>query len=304
MSILSSDYGKVIELSERVAWKVTDVVPAHASLNFRQPFMPSAMFTGAKLDFLTAEQKLRLNQLFGNSYGYLFYFVEAYIITMTMDHARAELYGNDDNLRALLRFAEEEVKHQQLFMRFGQMFELQFGSKVDLVDSPQAVAEVILSKSPMAVLLVTLHLELITQAHYVDSMRDNQDIEPLFRSLFKHHWLEESQHAKIDALELLKLRQEADEEQVNTAVRDYFDICTAFAGLLAAQAKLDVGNLERSLAHTFTEEQRAAIEESCRKSYHRAFLWYGVTNTLMLEFLAEHFPQALDRATEAAQLYA
>ena len=184
MSILASDYAKCIELSERIAWKINEVFTKEASLNFRLPFMPSTMFRAGELPFLSAEETLKLNQIYGNSYRYLFYFDEAYIINMAMEHARAELYGDEDNLRAMLRFAEEEVKHQQMFMRFGEMFERDFGSACDLVESPQAVAEVILSKSPMAVTLVTLHLELITQAHYVDCMRDSNELEPLFRSLF------------------------------------------------------------------------------------------------------------------------
>lgn len=304
MSILTSDYAKCIELSERVAWKINDVFPREASLNFRQPFMPSSMFMARDLACLSEQEKLKLNQIFGNSYRYLFYFVEAYIITMAMEHARAELYGDENNLRAMLRFAEEEVKHQQMFSRFGEMFDRDFGSTCELVDSPQAVAEVILSKSPMAVSLVTLHLELITQAHYVDCMRDSQDLEPLFRSLFKYHWIEEAQHAKLDALELRKLRQEAGDAQVETAIKDYFDICAAFAALLAAQAKLDVGSLERAVGRSFDEAERVAIEEAGRRSYQRAFLWDGLTNTMFLEFLGQQFPTALERANQAAALYA
>src|SRR5688572_6639295 len=115
MSILSADYGKVVELSERVAWRLNDVFPEGISLDFSKAFMPNAMFVGNALTCLNDKEKLKLNQIFGNSYRYLFYFVEAYIIDMAMRHAEAELYGHDDNLRAMLRFAEEEVKHQQMF---------------------------------------------------------------------------------------------------------------------------------------------------------------------------------------------
>src|SRR5262249_7868243 len=184
MSILNTDYGKVIELSERVAWRVPDVVPHGAELDFSRPFMPSAMFQDDSLGFFSAEENLKLNQIFGNAYAYLFYFVEAYIIDMAMRHAEAELYGNDDNLRAMLRFAEEEVKHQKMFQSFRTMFDRGFGSKCDVVDSPQAVAAVILSKSPMAGTLVTLHPGLITQGHYVDRMRGSREIEPPVHSLF------------------------------------------------------------------------------------------------------------------------
>jgi hypothetical protein len=304
MSILASDYRRCVELSERVAWRVEDVVPRDSTLDFSLPFMPSAMFFGGSVACLSPDERRTLNQIFGNSYGYLFYFVEAYIIDMAMKHAMAELYGDEYNLRAMLRFAEEEVKHQQLFLRFGEMFAAQFGTPCDLVESPQAVAEIILSKSPMAVVLVTLHLEIITQAHYVESMRDNKDIEPLFASLFRHHWMEESQHAKLDVLELIKLRRDADAAQVQTAIDDYFAIAGAFAGLLANQAKLDVTSLERAVGRTFTDDERVGIEAAQRRAYHRAFLYDGVTNTLFLEFLAENFPAALEGASAAARAFA
>jgi len=304
MSILNTDYGKVIELSERVAWRVHDVVPKEAALDFTRPFMPAAMFQGASLAFLSPAEKLKVNQILGNSYAYLFYFVEAYIIDMAMQHAQAELYGDDDNLRAMLRFAEEEVKHQKMFLRFGELFRGGFGTECDVVENPQAVAQVILSKSPMAVTLVTLHLELVTQAHYVDCMRDSNDMEPLFKALFKHHWLEEAQHAKLDVLELVKLRRSVTPEQVQQTIDDYFAIAGAFANLLAQQAKLDVKSVERALSRTFSEEERAAIEKAQARSYNRAFLWSGVTNTLFLEFLAEHFPGALAGAAQAAEAFA
>jgi hypothetical protein len=283
---------------------VNDVFPAGAALDFQKWFMPKAMFAGNDLAFLNADERRKLNQIYGNAYAYLFYFVEAYIIDMAMRHAEAELYGNDDNLRAMLRFAEEEVKHQQMFLRFGEMFKSSFGSECDVVPNPQAVAQVILSKTPMAVTLVTLHLEIITQAHFVECMRDDKDMDAQFVSLFRHHWMEESQHAKLDALELTKLRRDATPEMVQQAIDDYFAIAGAFAGLLGEQAKLDVVSLERALGRTFSTEERQAIETAQRKSYHRTFLGSGVTNTTFLEFLAEHFPGALPGAAQAAAAFA
>src|SRR5688572_24187893 len=255
MSMLIADYGKVVDTSERVAWRVNDVFPPNSTLDCTRYFMPKAMFAGETLEFLTPDEKRTLNQIYGNSYAYLFYFVEAYIIDMAMRHAQAELYGNDDNLRAMLRFAEEEVKHQQMFVRFGEMFRSCFHTPCDVVPNPQAVAQVILSKSPMAVTLVTLHLEIITQAHFVECMRDDRDMDPLFLSLFKHHWMEEAQHAKLDVLELTKLRRDATPEMVQQCVDDYFAIAGAFAGLLSEQAKLDVGSFERATGKTYTAEE-------------------------------------------------
>jgi hypothetical protein len=204
----------------------------------------------------------------------------------------------------MLRFAEEEVKHQQMFLRFGEMFQAGFGTPCGLIESPQDVAAVIMSKSPMAVTLVTLHLELITQSHYVDCMRENREMEPLFRSLFKHHWMEEAQHAKLDVLELTKLIRDASPEQIQQTIDDYFAIAEAFAVLLAQQAKLDVASLERAVHRTFSESERAEIARAQTRSYHRAFLRSGVTNSAFLEFLAEHFPAALSGAAKAAEAFA
>jgi hypothetical protein len=303
MSFLSADYRKCLDASEQVSWSLNSVVPKGSSLNFSMPFMPTAMFLTNRLDTLTPEEKLKLNQIFGRAYGYLFYFVEAYIVSATMEHARAELYGDEVVLRALLRFTEEEVKHQQLFLRFGEIFDRSFGSQVGLTDSPQEVAGYILSKSPMAVLLVTLHLEIITQAHYVDAMKDNTEVEPLFVSLFKHHWIEEAQHAKLDVLELEKLRECATEEQIATAERDYVEIVHAFAGLLGRQAEQDVGSLERAVGKTFEPQVREQIQHAQTRSYHRAFLWYGLTNSLFLEYLAERFPNLLSQTTGLSEQF-
>ncbi len=135
-------------------------------------------------------------------------------------------------------------------------------------------------------------------------MRDNDEIEPLFAALFKYHWVEEAQHAKLDALELQKLRPDASEEQVQKAIDDYFDIITAFAGLLAAQAKLDIGSFERALQRTFSEEERTAIENAQRRAYPRAFLYDGLVNSQFLEFVGPLFPAALERAKQCSTLYA
>src|SRR5262245_7995834 len=114
MSLLSGDYAKVVENSERVSWKLADVFPKDAKLDFGKNFMPAAMFTGGSLGFLNADEKRKLNQIFGAAYAHLFGFVEVYIVDMTLRQANAALASDTDNQRALCRFADEEVKHQKM----------------------------------------------------------------------------------------------------------------------------------------------------------------------------------------------
>ena len=55
------------------------------------------------------------------------------------------------------------------------------------------------------------HIEWMTQSHYVDSVRDDGELDPLFKSLLKHHWMEEAQHAKLDTLMVEALAEGRDE---------------------------------------------------------------------------------------------
>jgi hypothetical protein len=63
------------------------------------------------------------------------------------------------------------------------------------------VAAAVLEKSTWAVLALTLHIELFTQAHYRASIAAEADICELWRDVFLFHWKEESQHAVLDELE-------------------------------------------------------------------------------------------------------
>jgi len=301
---MNQPYANVVDRSERVAWTVDEVFPRGAALDFGRPFLPTSMFTGRSLAFLDPEERLKLNQILGNGYSYLFYFVEAYVIDMAMRHAQAELYGDHDTLRAMLRFAEEEVKHQEMFLRFGGMFEAGFGARCDVIESPQTLASMILSKAPMAVALTTLHLEIITQVHYVDCMKGSAEIDPLFKDLFKHHWLEEAQHVRLDTLELAKLRRLATPQQVATTIHDYFGILTGIGGILAQQASLDAESLERAIGRTLSEAEIKAVRAEQTRTYRRAFLASGLENPMFLAFLEEHFPEAMPQAAWAREVFA
>lgn len=258
----SFTYESCVAISERVAWKIADVLPPGARLDFTKKFLPDSLVSAAAISFLSDDEKLKLNQIRGNSYAYLFGFVEEYIIAMTTKHATAEVFGDLDALRALLRFSEEEVKHQKLFQLFNKLFEEQLGHAPGFIGAPVAVAETILRNSPMGVLLITLHLELMTQCHWVEFVGragGDGELDPLFKSLLKNHWLEEAQHAKIDTLELQKLADDASPDQIERAVDEYLGILKALDGLLMQQAHHDIETLSRALSRSFTDEEQRQL---------------------------------------------
>src|SRR5215212_4824256 len=146
------DYQTLIQLSERVSWKIDDVINTTAKLDFGRAFLPDSLVLAGEIGCLTPAEKLTLNHIRGNSYVHLFGFVEEYIIALAVRHASAEIFGDEKTLRALLRFAEEESKHQTMFKRFGQVFAEGFKTPCGFIGEAETVAGVILSKSPIAVL--------------------------------------------------------------------------------------------------------------------------------------------------------
>lgn len=292
---LPYDYATCVRSSEKVSWKVDDVMPPESRLDFQRPFLPTKLAGRDRLEFLSELEERRLNQISGNAYLNLFGFVEEFILAMVVQLAHAELFGDHDALRALTRFADEEAKHQQLFHRYIEAFKRDFGYPCEVLGSAAEVASVVLGKSPVGVLLTTLHIELMTQAHYVECVRDSSDIDPFFARLLHKHWLEESQHARIDALELDKLASASSPEALEQGLVDYLAILDAFDGLLRQQAEMDARGLVGALGRTFTPAQTDRLIASQHAGYRRTFLTYGMTNRTFVELVTRLLPSSTAR---------
>jgi hypothetical protein len=280
-------YEDCIHNSEKVAWRIDDVLPAGSRLDFTRAFLPEVMVRSKVLVFLSEMERLKLNHIFANAYLNLFAFVEEYIAADIVRHANAEQFGDDHALRALLRFADEEVKHRMLFQTFGRMFVENFGSPCGVLANAQEVAGVILDKKPMAVMLVTYHLELITQKHYVEFVKGDrdEDLDALFANLLRYHWLEESQHAKIDVLELEKMRADSSDKVVDEAIQDYVDIVHAFDGLLKAQGEMDAESLQKAIGRVLPPSERVSVAREMHQSYRNLFLTMGLDHASFQEML-------------------
>jgi hypothetical protein len=280
---LNYDYASCVRNAEKVCWTVDEVMPPDTPLDFSRPFLPAAL--AGRMPDLRAEERLALNQITGNAYLNLFVFVEEYIIATMMKQAQAELGGDRDALRALVRFAEEELKHQQLFNRYLAAFKQSFGHECGVLDSAKAVAGVILTKTPMAVMMLTLHLEIMTQAHYTESVKDDTSLEPLFARLLKHHWMEEAQHAKIDALELDRLTEDATPEQIAQAFDDYLELVDAIDDLLAQQARMDEKSFASAAGRKLADVEAAAVTRAQHTAYRNTFLVLGMRNPVFMNVL-------------------
>ena len=299
------DYKSNLETSLRINWRIEDVIDGR-TFDYGKPFLPDALAGVAGIHCLSAKEKLKLNQIRGYTYLYLFGLVEEYIVPSVLDHARSRVHGDDYEIRALLRFAEEETKHIQLFKWFVREFEKGFGTPCAVIGPSKDIATAILKHSRLGVFLTTLHIEWLSQRHYIESVRDNaaEALDPLFCSLLKHHWLEESQHAKLDTLVVDKIADSVGAQEIEAAVDDYMDIGKMLDGGLAAQIELDLESLQKATGRNLSSDEKAEIVKAQARAYRWAFLLTGMTHPNFDKSLRELTPQGHARVAQLAKAIA
>ena len=114
-------YQQCLDISKRVSW-VEDDILADKNFDFSKRFLPNRLTGVDEIGCLNDNERLQLNQIMGNAYCHIFAFVEEFIIPTVMEEALKDVYGDEVKARSLLRFAEEELKHQELFRRSVELF--------------------------------------------------------------------------------------------------------------------------------------------------------------------------------------
>jgi hypothetical protein len=297
-------YAAVLDASAKANWRIQDVLPKDARLDFARRFLPECFARTDELALLPPDERLALNQIRGHGYLATFGLVEEFILPFVLDHARPRLGGDDHRVRALLQFAGEEAKHIHLFKEFRRRFEAGFGSPCEVIGPPEAIAAQVLAHSPLAVALTILHAEWMTQAHFTGSVRDDQDLDLLFRGLLRAHWMEEAQHAKIDSLLVEALGATMTQDEIAASVGEYLEILRGFDEGFLAQAHLDVASLERKVRRTLTAGEREEVVRVQHAAMRWTFLGSGMTHPELLRSLDGLGAGHRARVVEAARLYA
>jgi hypothetical protein len=296
-------YQAALAASESIHWRVEDIIGGEKRLNFTQPFMPEALAQTEPLTFLSNEEKRILNQIRGNAYLCIFGLVEEFILPFVLDHARPQLRGDDYRVRALLKFASEEAKHIQLFKRFRIEFEDGFGTLCNVIGPPETIAAAILTHDPLAVAITTLHIEWMVQRHYLDSIKDDQELDPQFKSLLKHHWVEEVQHAKLDTLMVEALASNRSEEQIMSGVEEYLEIGGVLDGGLQQQVKFDLSSFEQASGRRLTETETKEFRRVQLRANRWTYLGSGMTHEKVLETLESLTPRARQRVESVSPAF-
>lgn len=281
----ASRYAKCIEVSKRIRWDIDKDVIRGRSFDYTQNFLPDGLSLIEDISFLTYDNKRLLSQIQGRTYANVFGLVERFINAKIMEVSNDHVLGDQTALEALIRFSDEELKHQELFRRIDQMIAQDMPAGYTFDPDANAVASVVLTKSTWAVLALTCHIELFTQAHYKQSIEPNANLSELFKDVFLYHWREESQHAILDELEWRREDEKLSASDRDQAVTDFIDLVVAVDGILQAQSEADASYFCMIAGRSFTVEERDDIAKGLLRAYRWQYILSGAQEPRFTEIL-------------------
>lgn len=272
----SARYAKCIEVSKRVRWDIDRDVIRHREIDFTKKFLPDGLSFVDRVPFLGADERRLLSQVQGRSYANIFGLIERYIGAKMLELTHDYWLGDQTALEALVRFSDEELKHQELFRRIETLISTGMPPGYALLPRPNDVASVVLSKSTWSVLALTCLIELYTQAHYRASIEPDSELSPLFKDVFLFHWKEESQHAILDELEWARENAKLTPEARDSAVDDLIALVGAVDGILQVQSAADTHYFVEICGRPMTVTEVATLKATVLAAYRWQYILSGV----------------------------
>ncbi len=287
-------YARCIKASKRARWDIDADVLRGREFDFFDKFLPDGLSLAGELHFLSEAERRFMSQVQGRSYAYIFGLVERFIGAKVLEVSGQHWLGNQVALEALVRFSDEELKHQELFRRIEAMIASGMPAGYRMVADANDVARAVLSKSTWAVLALTCHIELFTQSHYQQSIEPNESISPLFKDVFMYHWREECQHAILDELEWKREHARLGAAERDRAVDELIELVGAVDGILQAQSAADAEYFMANCPKPFSQAHAEAVRANLLKAYRWQYIVSGVQHP--------HFARLLAGMTTKAQM--
>jgi hypothetical protein len=293
-------YARCVDISKRVRWDIDGDVIRGRTLDRTRKFLPDGLSLVDELEFLNSDEQRFMSQVQGRTYANLFGLIERYINAKIIELSQDHVFGDQVALEALVRFSDEELKHQELFRRIEQLAAVDMPPGYKVVADPNDVARVVLSKSTWAVLALTCHIEIFTLVHYKKSIEPEADLSELWKDVFLFHWKEESQHAVIDELEWRRKDAALTAEERDAGVTDLIDLVVAVDGILQAQAAADADYFIDVTDRTFSDAEEKAIRDGMLKAYRWQYIVSGVQDGRFLGALTSMITEAQAERITAA----
>ena len=143
--------------------------------------------------------------------------VERFIAPKVLEVSRQHWLDDQTAFEALVRFTDEELKHQEMFRRMERLAAEHMPAGYSFLPQPNDVAAAVLSKSTWP----------------------DAALSAVWKDVFTHHAREESQHAILDELEWMRENGNLTPAERNQGVDDLIALVGAVDGIVQMQAKSD-----------------------------------------------------------------
>jgi len=293
-------YAKAVDASKRVRWDIDKDVIRGRKFDFSKKFLPDALSKVNELGFLTEDERRLLSQIQGRSYANIFGLVERFIAAKVLEVSRDHFLGDQTALEALVRFGDEEIKHQEMFRRIERMIGADMPAGYTFAPDPDAVASVVLSKSTWAVLALTCHIEIFVSAHYRESIDPVEELSELWKDVFLFHWREEAQHVPLDELEWVREDAKLSAAERDQAVGDLIELVGAVDGILQVQSAADAEYFIRICGRRLADAEREQVMSSVLRAYRWQYIVSGVQEPRFVKMLGSLINDAQGQRIGAA----
>jgi len=271
-------YQRAVGASKAVRWEIEADVIKGRHFDLSRKFLPDGLSLIQEFTSLSEPEKRLVSQIQGRTYACVFGLVERFITAKLLEIGRDHWLGDQNALEALVRFSDEELKHQALFRRIDFMMGAAMppGYRFD-VDT-DGVASAVLSKSTWAVLVLTLHIELFVQNHYRESIAPDDGLSELFKDVFLFHWRDECQHVVLDELELARHDATLTDEARDRGVDDFIALVGAVDGILQAQAAADADYFAAICGRTVPAVEQERLTGQFLRAYRWRYIFSGASH--------------------------
>jgi hypothetical protein len=278
-------YARAIAASKRARWSIDEDVIRGRAFGAGEKLLPDGLTLAGEIDFLADADRIFLSQVQGRTYANVFGLIERYIVAQVLRITERHFFGDQTALEALVRFGDEELKHQELFRRIEALVGESMPEGYAFLPDPNEVARVVLTKSRWSVLALTCLVELFTQVHYKESIEPDQRLSPLFKDVFRFHWMEESQHAVLDELEWMAEDARIGPAERDQAVSDLVALVGAVDGILKAQSEADAAYFVAHATASFSPSRVEFIRAHLLRAYRHQYILSGVKGTRFVDML-------------------
>jgi hypothetical protein len=277
-AVVTERYARCIKASKAVRWDMEKDVIRGRSFDTAKKYMPDGLSLTPELTMLSEAERRFAGQIQGRTYANIFGLVERFITAKLLEIGGQHSLGDQNALEALIRFSDDELRHQALFRRIERMMAAAMppGYRFDV--DPDMVARAVLGRSTWGVLALTLHIELFVQMHYRQSIEPDAELSELFKDVFLFHWKDECQHVILDELELTRHDAALTPEERDRGVDDFIALVGAVDGILQMQAKADAAYFTAACGRAVPMPEAEAVARHFLKAYRWQYILSGAAH--------------------------